>query len=77
MPAQMAPNQVARILGANIRARRLQLRMTQQELADDLGTYDSYVSAIESGNKNVSLPRLADWAAALKTTAAALLREPK
>ncbi len=77
MNGPVAPNEVAHVLGANIRARRLQLGLTQQELADNLGTYDSHVSAIESGSKTISLPNLAVWATALKTTAAALLREPK
>lgn len=73
----MAPSDVATIVGANIRARRLQLGLTQQDLADNVGTYASHVSAIESGNKTVSLPTLVVWAEALTTTAAALLREPK
>lgn len=73
----VAPHEVSIVVGANIRARRLNLGMTQQELADILGTYHTHVSAIESGSKTISLPNLAVWAEALKTSPSALLREPK
>lgn len=65
------------VFGANVRARRMQLGLTQQELAERLGTYDTHVSAIESGSKSIRLPNVAVWAEHLETTPAALLREPK
>jgi transcriptional regulator with XRE-family HTH domain len=77
MSDQVAPDEVAVVVGGNIRARRLQLGLTQQGLADRIGTYPSHVSAIESGSKTISLPSLAAWADALETTASQLLREPK
>jgi transcriptional regulator with XRE-family HTH domain len=77
MTQQVAPDEVSEVVGANIRARRLQLGMTQKELADAVGTWASHVSAIESGSKILSLQRLVEWAEALQTTTAALLREPK
>ena len=77
MTGQVAPNELTVIFGANVRARRLRLNLTQEELAERLGTYSSHVSAIESGSKSIRLPNVAVWAEALETTPDALLREPK
>lgn len=77
MQPQVSPQQLTNTFGANVRARRLQLGLTQGELATRLETYDSHISAIESGAKSIRLPNVATWAEALETTPAALLREPK
>lgn len=77
MNQQVAPDELSLLFGANVRSRRLQLDLTQEELADRLRTYASHVSAIESGSKSVRLPNVAVWAEALETTPAALLKEPK
>lgn len=77
MIPQVAPDEVSIVFGANVRARRLQLGLTQEDLAERVGTYASHVSAIESGSKSIRLPNTAVWANALETTPAALLKEPK
>jgi transcriptional regulator with XRE-family HTH domain len=77
MSTQVSPDELTATFGANVRARRLQLGLTQAELAERLGTFDSHVSAIESGSKSIRLPNVAVWAEALETTPAALLKEPK
>lgn len=77
MKTQVEPEEVAIVFGANVRARRLKLGLTQEELAEKIGTYASHVSAIESGSKSIRLPNVAVWANALETTPDALLREPK
>lgn len=69
--------EVASVFGANVRAHRLKLGLTQEELAELIGTYGSHVSAIESGSKSIRLQNVAVWANALETTPSALLREPK
>lgn len=73
----MTPDELMATFGANVRQRRLQLGLTQYDLADRLGTYDTHVSAIESGSKSIRLPNVAVWAEALETTPAALLKETK
>lgn len=77
MIPQVSPDELMATFGANVRARRLQLALTQQDLAERLRTYDSHVSAIESGSKSIRLPNVAVWAEALETSPAALLKEPK
>lgn len=47
--------------------RRKELGLTQQELADKVGTYQSNISKIEAGEVNVRLSTLVDIAEALET----------
>ena len=77
MAIQVAPDELTLIFGANVRARRTKLGLTQEELADRMGTYASYISAIEGGTRTPRLPNVAVFAEALETTPDALLREPK
>ncbi len=45
--------------------RRTELKMTQKELADKLGTGQAVISRLESGNANPTLASLAEIAEAL------------
>lgn len=61
-------------VGANIRKRRFELRMSQQELADAMGYKTrSTIARIESGENDVSQKKLQKFAAVLDTTVAALI----
>ena len=61
-------------VGANIRQRRFQLRMTQQELAEAMGYRTrSTIAKIESGENDVSQRKLQRFAAVLDTTPEALI----
>ena len=61
-------------IGANIKRRRFELRMTQQELADAMGYRTrSTIAKIESGENDVSQKKLQRFAAVLDTTVAALI----
>lgn len=61
-------------IGANIRKRRFELRMTQQELADAMGYRTrSTIAKIESGENDVSQKKLQALAAVLDTTAESLI----
>lgn len=61
-------------VGANIKQRRLELRMSQQELADAMGYKTrSTIAKIESGENDVSQKKLQKFAAVLNTTVAALI----
>lgn len=58
----------------NIRARRIALKMTQQELAQKMGYKStSTIAKIESGENDIPQARLVAFAAALNTTPAELL----
>lgn len=60
--------------GANIKKRRLQLRMSQQELADAMGYKTrSTIAKIEAGENDVSHKKLVRFAQVLDTTLEALV----
>ena len=61
------------VLGQSIRARRAELQMTQQVLAQRVGVSQSCIANIEAGRRAADLDILARIAAALRTTASALL----
>jgi transcriptional regulator with XRE-family HTH domain len=61
-------------LGNNVCSRRLQLGLTQAQLASKANTQQSYVSKIESGEMvNVGLDIIERLASALQTTIQRLL----
>lgn len=61
-------------VGANIKKRRYELKMSQQELADILGYKTrSTIAKIESGENDVSHRKLQKFAVALHTTEEALI----
>ena len=58
----------------NIRARRIALHMTQQELAKKLGYKStSTIAKIESGENDIPQAKVAAFASALDTTPSALM----
>lgn len=61
-------------VGANIKKRRLELRMSQQELANAMGYKTrSTITKIESGENDVSQKKLQKFAAVLDTSVEALV----
>lgn len=61
-------------VGTNIRRRRVELRMSQQELADAMGYKTrSTIAKIESGENDVSQKKLQRFAQALDTTVESLV----
>lgn len=61
-------------VGANIKKRRYELKMSQQELADAMGYKTrSTIAKIESGENDVSQKKLQKFAAVLDTTVEALI----
>ena len=61
------------ILATNLRQARLELDMSQEDLAAAAGIDRTYVSGIERGVRNPTITVLARFAYALGTTSAALL----
>ena len=64
---------VRAILARNIKAARKRLNLSQEELAARAGIDRTYVSGIERRVRNPTITVVARFAAALETTAAALL----
>ena len=54
------------LLGANIRAYRIKLGLTQEQLAEIANLHRTYIGAIERGDRNVSLKNIVCIAEALK-----------
>jgi len=54
-----------KLLGEAIRVRRLQLGLTQEELAERSDMHWTYISGIERGRRNVSIVKLHQIATAL------------
>lgn len=58
-----------------IRQRRLELGLTQEQLADSTDLHRNYLSGIERGAYNIGVSNLVTLAKALQTTASALLAQ--
>jgi XRE family aerobic/anaerobic benzoate catabolism transcriptional regulator len=62
-----------RTLGAAVRTRRSEKRLTMRELGERAGVSERFLAQLETGEGNISVARLEDVAEALGTTAARLL----
>jgi transcriptional regulator with XRE-family HTH domain len=69
----MQPVELAKIFAANVKSRRLELGMSQAELAERLGTQQPHVARFENGHATPRLAIIAKMAEALSTTPASLL----
>ena len=61
------------ILGDNVRALRIERKLTQEQLADLCDLHRTYVGAIERGDRNVSLKNIVIIAQALNVEPSELL----
>jgi transcriptional regulator with XRE-family HTH domain len=61
------------VLGDNVRQRRRELGLSQEELADAAGVHRTYIGSIERAERNVSLDNIDRISNALSATAAQLL----
>lgn len=65
-----------KIIGSNIKTRRKELHVTQQQMADDLFLSLSLISKLERGVKSVSLDTFHSIAEYLHTSIAILTADP-
>jgi transcriptional regulator with XRE-family HTH domain len=65
------------IFGANLRAARLKLGLTQAQLAEQSGLLQQYVSLVESGKQNVTLTTALSLAKVVRQDLSVLLRRAK
>ena len=63
----------AELFGSRVRARRTQLSMTQEQLAEVADLHWSYVGQVERGERNISLRNITRLAHALGVDAGELL----
>jgi len=66
-----------KILAQNLRTKRAALGLSQEELADRAGLHRTYVGSVERAERNISVDNIERLAAALNTSAAALLSVPE
>jgi len=59
---------LCRAFGEAVRQRRLELEMTQEEVAHRAGLNRSYITDIERGSRNISITNVARLVHALETT---------
>ncbi|MCI1693400.1 helix-turn-helix domain-containing protein [Aneurinibacillus aneurinilyticus] len=64
-----------KLLGSRIRKKRLQLKLTQEKLAEIIGISNSYMGQIERGERILSLETLIKLANALGVTVDFLLQD--
>jgi len=62
----MTTSSARQLVGASIRTRRQMLGLSQEALAERAGLQRTYVSEVESGKRNITIDRLAIFAAALR-----------
>ncbi len=65
------------IFGANLRAARLKLGLTQAQLAEQSGLLQQYVSLVESGKQNVTLTTALSLAKVVRQDLSVLLRRAR
>lgn len=61
------------VFAANVRHRRLELGLSQEELAELAGVHRTYVGMLERGEKNVTIYNIERIAIALRVEPSALL----
>ena len=66
--------EILRIIGENVRKRRLELGMTQEQLADESALDQRFVSAVENGRRNLTVLKLQQLADSLRCTASDFLK---
>ncbi len=73
MTNAMRSDELITVLSGNIRRRRMELGLTQQQLANRLGVHPPYISDLERGKRTPLMVNLAPLATALETPPHALL----
>jgi transcriptional regulator with XRE-family HTH domain len=64
-----------KLFARNLRHRRLQLGISQEDLAELAGLHRTYVSSVERGERNISIDNIERIATALKLEPASLLEQ--
>lgn len=72
----MDKDELARLIGNNVRYNRMKRKMTQNELAQIVGINASAITRIEGGTRMMSVQVLRDVANALSISTDALLFDP-
>ncbi|MBT3306784.1 MAG: helix-turn-helix transcriptional regulator [Alphaproteobacteria bacterium] len=63
------------VIAKNVKNRRLQMGLSQEEFADLCGYHRTYIGSIERSERNITVSTLEALAGALEVDAAELLRD--
>ncbi|WP_093326211.1 helix-turn-helix domain-containing protein [Shimia haliotis] len=63
------------VIASNVRKRRLQMGLSQEEFADLCGYHRTYVGSVERSERNITVATLEALAKALEIAPVELLRE--
>jgi transcriptional regulator with XRE-family HTH domain len=72
--AAAPPSSLRRVFAAQVRARRKELGLSQEELADRAEVHRTFIGAVERSESNISIDNIARISAALEVEAAELLK---
>jgi len=75
MPRSRTRTGTSIAFGQRVRARRLELDLSQERLAERAGLHWTYVGSVERGERNIALYNIVRLAAALHVNAADLVRD--
>ena len=75
MPIPSHECRLAAVFAANVRKKRLELSLSQEELAERAGVHRTYIGMLERVEKNVTIYNIERLANALAVEAFELLRE--
>jgi len=65
------------LFAANMRRVRLDMKLTQERVAEAAGLHPNYISSVERGERNISICNIERIACALGVSMATLLSEPE
>jgi transcriptional regulator with XRE-family HTH domain len=74
---QPGQNDIVATFGANLKAARLKMGLTQAQLAEAAGLLQQYVSLVESGRQNVTLTTAEALAKVVHRDVTMLLARPR
>lgn len=74
MPVKPQQCALVTVFAANVRRKRLELGLSQEELAEAAGVHRTYVGMLERGEKNVTIYNIERIALALHVEPASLLQ---
>ena len=75
--ARVGDRALRRRFAANVRSRRLALRLTQEAVALDSGFHRTFIGHVERGETNISIDNIERLAGVLNIAAHELLRAPQ
>lgn len=73
MPTPPSQCQLVNVFAANVRRRRIELGISQEELAERAGVHRTYIGMLERSEKNATLYSIERLAGALEVEPATLL----